>query len=469
MRDLVQWVCDEAKRCGADFADARAGAGDSTAITLQDGRADKLSQSSRRRLGVRVLKAGAWGFATSEDCTRDGASAALDAALAMARASEKLPCDLSELAHVPPVEDSEVLEPELDPRSVPISQKMADARAFEKAMLDHASEWAANTIVNYSDSASRTWTANTRGTLIESVVPRTWLSAVITVQRDGVRQRWGERKAARCGYELVRDAAPADLSLKAAQIAVSLLDAGPPPSGKMPVVFHPSVTGLFTHEAIGHNAEADLVLAGESIVEGKLGQAIASDLVTITDESDHGNSWGSYKYDSEGTLATRRPLIEHGVLVGFMHSMATAARFGVAPTGSARAQDQGCRPQVRMSNTFIEPAEGGIGLEQMIAGIDLGLYVKGGQSGYVMCEKGQFTCSVGEGWMIRDGALAEHVRDVSLNGMTLETLHNIDMVGSDLSMEWPGMCGKSGQGMPNNCGGPHIRITELVVGGLVGI
>jgi len=469
MRDVVRWVCDEAKRRGAAFADARAGETVGSSILLQDGRADKLSQYIQRRLGVRVLLDGAWGFASSEDATRDGARQAVEAAIDMARASAKLPCDLTEVCDLPPIEDEERVAAEVDPRSVAFAEKMAAMRRLEETMAQVAAGKAVNTVASYSDSVAVTYVANTRGTLIFGEAPRVWMSAGLTVQDGGLRQRWGERKAARCGYELVRDTTPDEIAGEAARIAVSLLSTAPPPSGKMPVVFHPSVTGLFTHEAIGHNAEADLVLAGESIIEGKLGQRIASECVTIVDDSDRGTNWGAYKYDSEGTPARERMLIDKGILVGLMHSLTTAPRFGVEPTGSARAQDAGYRPIVRMSNTYIKPAEQPIELADMIRDIDVGLYVKGGQSGYVMCEKGQFTCRVGEGWMIRDGELAEHVRDVCVNGMTLETLHNIDLVGSDFTLEWPGMCGKNGQGMPNNCGGPHIRITELVVGGLAGV
>jgi len=465
MKDLVRWVCDEAKRRGAAFADARAGESTASGVFLQDGRSERLSQSTSRRLGVRVMKEGAWGFATTEDVTRAGAEAALDAALAMARASEKLPCDLADIAPVDPVIDTVAIEPQEDPRSVSAAEKMRSLQAFERAMLERAGDVAVNTIVNYSDTSVAETLANTRGTLLEVRTVRTWLGAGITVQREGLRQRAFERRAAQRGYELVRETTPEELSIRAADVALSLLGAALPPSGKFPVVFSPGVTGLFTHEAIGHNAEADLVLAGTSIIEGKIGEKIGSELVTIIDESDLGTTWGSYQYDSEGTPAQRRVIIENGVLRGLMHSLTTASHFGVPANGSGRAQDCGCRPQVRMSNTYIQPAEGNIQLEDMIRDIDLGLYAKGGHSGYVMCEKGQFTCNVGEGRMIRNGQLAEPVRDVAVNGMTLEALHNIDRVASDFSLDWPGMCGKGGQGMPNNCGGPHIRIKELVVGG----
>jgi DNA-binding CsgD family transcriptional regulator len=160
---------------------------------------------------------------------------------------------------------------------------------------------------------------------------------------------------------------------------------------------------------MGHNAEADHIVAGTSIIAGKLGEKIASDLVTIIDDATISGKWGTYSYDSEGTPAARRIIIENGVLKGYMHSLETAAKLGMAPNGSARAQDYHSRPIVRMSNTFIQP--GNLSFEDLIKDIGLGVYLKGGEYGYVFSERGQYTCHAGEAVMIRNGQLAESLRD----------------------------------------------------------
>ena len=284
------------------------------------------------------------------------------------------------------------------------------------------------------------------------------------VASDGkTLQKGSGRVGEPVGFELIERTGPDEFAGKAARTALSLLSASTPPAGKFPVIFHPSVTGLLTHEAIGHNAEADHVLSGSSIIEGKLGDKIASDLVTIIDDSTIPGKWGSFEYDSEGIPGARRVIIENGVLKGYMHSLESAAKMGVSPNGSARAQDYSNRPIIRMSNTFIEP--GTSTFEDLLSGIDLGVYLMGGEYGYVFCERGQYTCHAGEAYMIRNGELAEPLRDVSVAGMTLETLLNIDAVCSDFEMKMPGMCGKNGQGMYVDNGGPHIRVKELVVGG----
>lgn len=462
MKDLLQSLCDKANRRGASFADARVFESESTGIMRQDGRADKLNQGSAMGLGIRVLKDHAWGFASVADFDADSAQAALDAAVSMAEASAAR-SEEAGVAQAPGIEDHVTAVVELDPRSIGVEKKMTALEGYEQAAIGIAGDKLANSIVSYSDIVRRETVCNTMGTYVVNESVRTIMHTMITVREGDLLQRARARVGQPIGFELVEKTDAEEFTIKAAKLAVSLLAASPPPAGKFPVVFHPSITGLLTHEAIGHNAEADHILSGTSIVAGKLGERIGSELVTIVDDSTIDGKWGSYKYDSEGTPGSRRVLIEKGVLKGYMHSLETAARTGMPPNGSARAQDYHSRPIVRMSNTFIEPGESTF--EDLIKGIDLGVYLKGGEYGYVFCERGQFTCHGGEAYMIRNGEVAEHLRDVSVAGLTLETLMNIDAVSSDFEMKMPGMCGKNGQGMHVDNGGPHVRVREMVVGG----
>ena len=460
--DLLQSICDRAKQRGASFADARVVESEHTGITRQDGRADKLNQSSGRGLGIRVLKDRAWGFASVSHFSEQTALDALDAAVAMAEASAER-SEEAVVAAIEPVCDKVVAQVQIDPRSVSVERKMAAVQGYEEAAAAVVGDKLSNSVVNYYDRVMREKLCNSFGACLETETIRTIMYATIVARDGDVIQRGFARMGQPVGFELVEGTTAEQFSVQAAKQALSLLTADPPPAGKFPVIFHPSITGLLTHEAIGHNAEADHVLSGSSIIAGKLGEKIASELGTIIDDSTIPGKWGSFKYDSEGTPGSRRVVIEKGVLKGYLHSLETAAKMGVAPNGSARAQDYHNRPIVRMSNTFIE--RGQTPFEDMVKGIDLGVYLKGGEYGYVFCERGQFTCHAGEAYMIRNGELAEHLRDVSVVGMTLETLANIDAVCDDFEMKMPGTCGKDGQGMYVDNGGPHVRVKELVVGG----
>ena len=454
---------DAALRRKADFAEVRYTAVRHSSLMLQDGRADRMGAGDRSGMGVRVLLRGAWGFASTESPDEPDWLATLDDAIEMAKVSATRLEEPVVLADAPVVVD-EVRTPFLiDPTTVPIERKLAAVRGYEDASGRRAGGSVANLMTGYNDARQFEVVCNSRGAFVSTESVRTILWHAITAQNGSVRQRGREVRARQAGFEVVEETAAKDFSVKAAERAVSLLAAQPAPAGTLPAVFHPSIAGLLVHEALGHNIEADHVLAGQSILEGKLGTKVAADCITVVDDADIPGSWGSYRYDSEGVAGRRRVIVENGVLVGYLHSLETAGKMGVQPNGSARADGFSHRPIVRMSNTMILP--GRASLDELIADVDLGILLRAGQWGYVWCEKGQYTCHAGEGIMIRNGQLAEQVRDVSVTGMVLETLANALGVSKDFELEMPGNCGKNGQSMPVNGGGPYIKVRDVVVGG----
>ena len=469
MDDLVRHVCDLAKRRGVDFADARAVQRHGESVLVQDGRADKLAASADRGIGVRVLVGQAWGFASADSLQRRRAEACVDDAIALAKASEAFVTDPARMAETRPIEAEDRTEPEIAPGAMPVAEKIDRLLACERAgrAADGDGGQLVNSIVSYADSWHEEVLANTAGTLLRSAGSRA-VATTLFVATDGqILQRGTEQRGIVGGAELLRRLTPEAFSVRAARKALAALDAKPAPAGRFTVLFHPSITGLLVHEALGHNAEADAVWAGESILEGRLGEEIASPAVSVYDDSMLPGQFGSFAYDSEGTPGRRRPIIEEGRLVAYLHSLETAAKFDAEPTGSARAESYDCRPLVRMSNTFLEPAgtDTGVPLAEMLRGIDRGIYLEDGHWGYVFVQKGQFICHAGQAHMIEHGEVGDPLRDVSISSLTLDVLRNIDAVGDDFEMEMPGMCGKDGQSAPTDCGGPHVRVQDVVVGG----
>jgi TldD protein len=243
-----------------------------------------------------------------------------------------------------------------------------------------------------------------------------------------------------------------------------LLSAPSVSGGQYSVVINPKLAGVFAHEAFGHLSESDFVYENERMKELMvLGSRLGSDEVTIIDDGNISGLRGTHKYDDEGVRTRKNYLIKDGILVGRLHSRETAAKMHEEPTGNARAIGYRHQPIVRMTNTYIE--KGASSFEDMIRDIKLGLYaidMVGGQTSMEM-----FTFSAAYGYMIRDGRIAELVRDVVLTGNVFETLMNIDMVGD--TVEYPpagGGCGKGGQSpLPVGLGGPYVRIQNVVVGG----
>ncbi len=464
MRDALRWVVEQATQAGAEFADARAVERSGANLRRQDSKTDRLSQHESLGVGIRVLLGGAWGFACTNQTARADLERCLGTAIDMAKASQARIAEFGVLADIEPSVDEYVSPCEVDPRSVPVEKKMELVNALEAAAQERAGDQLANSVSWYGDSVHREMLCSSRGTDLDNTLIRTRLGVNVTTAEGEVRQSAYEHKSGLGGFEVAEQAEPTELGRKAGDTAVMLLSADRAPSGKFPVVLHPTIVGVFIHEALGHNAEADLVLAGDSILEGKVGAQVASELVNVVDDSTLEGSWGSYKYDSEGTPGGRRAIIENGVLKGFMHSLETAARMGVKPNGSGRAQDYSVRPIVRMSNTLVLPGQSS--LEELAKGIDLGILLEGGEWGYVMTAKGQYTCHAGRGRLIRDGEIGQPLRDVTVAGMILDTLRDVDGVSREFEMlTMGGMCGKNGQGMYVNGGGPYMRVKELVVGG----
>jgi len=461
MRELIEDVLAAAQRAGAVFADLRTTEGAGTTVLVQDGRADKVGAGQSRGAGVRVLVDGAWGFAPTNDPSREELLRCVDDAIRMARAAAPAVTDPGMVAEVEPVVARVVGEVQTDPRGVPLAERVRRVHEIER--VAGARDQIVNSVVQYSDAVGSSVIANTFGTYIESEGARCQVGVRVTAADGTERQSTGKGRAARGGFELVERLDPEDFAGGTADRAVALLSAQQAPAGKFSVIIDPLICGLLVHEAFGHNSEADAVWTGNSILEGKLGQQVAAKSVTIIDDPTLPGLNGSFEYDHEGVPARRHVIVENGVLVGYLHSLETAARLGMEPNGAARTQGHQDVPIVRMSNTAIEP--GDCSFETMLAEVGDGLYLSGGAWGYVYTAAGQFTCNVEQAFRIEKGELTTRYRNVCISGMTLETLGNVIAVGNNPKFELGGTCGKDGQAAPVDSGGPHVAIAGVVVGG----
>jgi TldD protein len=229
------------------------------------------------------------------------------------------------------------------------------------------------------------------------------------------------------------------------------------------VVIDPILTGLFVHEAFGHLSEADMAYENPDLLEAmSMGRRFGPEVLQIFDGAAPEGHRGSYFYDDEGTPANTTQLIHDGVLVGRLHSRETAGKLGEVPTGNARCLNYQYSPLVRMTNTWI--GRGTTPVPDLFADIKEGVYARNWLEGMTNGE--MFTFTAGEAWMIRHGQLAEPVRDVTLSGNVFRTLGDIVAIGNDFYWDESGGCGKGGQnGLPVGCGGPSLRIKNVVVGG----
>ena len=256
---------------------------------------------------------------------------------------------------------------------------------------------------------------------------------------------------------------PRQSARKAAETALKMLTAAECPSGVMPVVIGNGWGGVLFHESCGHPLESSAVAKGLSCFSNnKIGDYVASPIVSAVDDSTMPGEWGSIDIDDEGNPGTKRLLIKDGKLNDFMVDDLNGRRMGRTGNGACRRQNYRYIPTSRMSNTYI--CNGKNTPEEIIAATKLGLYAVSFNGGSVDPTTGEFNFGCSEAYIIRDGKVAEPVKGATLIGKGFEILKNIDMVGNDLALA-QGMCGASSGSIRTNVGQPTLRVSQITVGG----
>lgn len=348
----------------------------------------------------------------------------------------------------------------IDPLTVSLKQKKELCDRYTE-LLKSVDSRITTTSVRYGDSSQRVIIATSEGTLIEQSWVDMEMRFAATARNGDTVQTGRETTGSRKAFE---DLVNLDTQVKsAAERAVTALSLPSVKGNTYTVVIDPILTGLFVHEAFGHLSEADMAYENPDLLEVMtLGRRFGSEELQIFDGAAPQGHRGSYFYDDEGTPATTTQLIKDGVLVGRLHSRETAGKLGEAPTGNARCLDYHYSPIVRMTNTWIE--RGKTPVADLFTDIKEGVYARNWLGGMTNGE--MFTFSAGEAWMIRNGEIAEPVKDVTLSGNVFQTLTDIEAIGDDFYWDESGGCGKGGQnGLPVGCGGPSLRIRDVVVGG----
>ncbi len=434
-----------------EFHDIRILRGSRTRIVLDNGKLEEIAQVPFQGASVRALYGGAWGFVTTDRV--DGLGKEIDLARRIARKIDRRE-DLR-LAEAP-AGKSVVVPVKKDPKNLSLEEKVALIRDIEDAAKVKG---VSSTQAVYSELELTAHYSNSEGLDLESKTTRMGFVINAVAHRNGLYQTDGEGRAGVGGLELFDREDPITLAREVGKTAVALLDADAPKGGTFPVVLDQELAGVFVHEAVGHATEGDIILEGDSCLEGKLGQKIASDLVTVKDDPSLMLN-GYYPFDDEGSLAQETVLVEKGILKSYLNSRETAARLGGVPR-NARAEGMN-RPVVRMSNTYI--ANGDWNLEEILEELGTGVYLAGSRGGQVSTGEGVFQFNATSGYLVEGGEKTKLLRDVSLSGKILETLLHVKAVGNDLKYN-SGRCGKSGQLVPVSDGSPHLLVARATVGG----
>lgn len=446
-------------RSQVDYLEIRLEQSESTAIAYRGPQLDAVDRSFALAGGIRACHKGGWSFVTFNGLA--DLQNRIEEAIAQAKLIGQ---ETTQLADIASIQDYVAVEIAKDPRGISLEAKRQLVEGYNQLLLDFDSR-IQTTTAGYSERFSTTYFVNSLGSSLGSSIAQERLDIS---GRFGVVAR-GEGNVVRQGFESIHSRSDfavlegVEAQVKsAANRAVRQLDAKSVKGGQYTVILDPYLSGVFIHEAFGHLSEADFVYENPRMQELLvLGKPLAIPQLNVVDDGTLPGLPGSLKYDDEGVPAQRKYLIKDGVLTQRLHSRETAGKMQEQPTGNARALSAAYPPIVRMTNTGIE--NGDQTFEQMISGVEEGVYavrMLGGQTNGEL-----FTFAAAEGYMIRDGKLAEPVSDVTLSGNVFQTLKDIEAIGDD-SVYRNGGCGKGGQSpLPVSVGGPHVRIKNVVVGG----
>ena len=448
------------KTSRADYTEIRVERTWSSAVTFRGRRLETATVSEDQGGFVRSLDRGCgWGIASFTSL--DELPAMVERAHELSRAIRlDRPIRLAETA--PQVADA-ALDLDGDVRGISLGDKKKLIEAYNGAMLA-VSDQVVDTQAIYRDEVSEVWYVNSQGTALAQLRPEVTVSGTAIARRDGTIEKGLESIGLRKGWRSVHGLE--ERFRVVAQRAVDLLDAPRVQGGAYPVILDNELAGVFVHEAFGHLSEADFVYENPQAREMMtLGRRFGKPVLNVGDNGAASGLRGTLPFDDEGTPTQDTPLIKEGILVGRLHSRETAAAMGERPTGNARAISFRHPPIVRMTNTYIAPGRKGAGLEDLIKDVELGVYACGAFGGQTMLENFSFTAAWGH--MIRDGHVAELVKDVVLAGNLFQTLDRIDHIAGDFTWnQMGGGCGKGGQfPLPVTEGAPHVRIEEILVGG----
>jgi TldD protein len=458
----VHAVMRRVLRNGGDYADLFLERSAPLFILCEDDRLEKVIAGRECGAGLRIISGMRTAYAYTNELTTaslleladavsgsvSGKDAGGDRAIAFARVQPR------------PRPEAAVKQPpqhvDTDRKAALVNRANRVARAFDPRVRQ--------VMVTYRESRQEVTIFTSDGHMVED--SRSYLTAMVHVGAagNGVIQTGYEPVGGLTGMELF-EREPLDAAAeRAARRAVMMLEARKAPAGRMPVVLSSEAGGTMIHEAVGHGLEADLAQSGLSVYSGKIGQQIASPLITVVDDATLPGRRGSFLVDDEGTPAQRTVLVERGVLRTYLYDRLTALKDGARSTGNGRRESYRHRPIPRMTNTMILP--GKTRPTDILRSTPKGLYVRKMGGGQVNTVNGDFVFEVSEGYLIENGRIGEPVRGATLVGNGPAVLQSIDLVGSDLGFSI-GTCGKDGQGSPVSDAQPTLRIPEITVGGEV--
>lgn len=304
---------------------------------------------------------------------------------------------------------------------------------------------------------------NSDGKIVKDQHTRGRMSIIVIASKDGEMQMMHSGPGAQKGFEYFKDEIDVvAIAKQTAKSAITMLIADECPAKVMPVIIDNGFGGVIFHEACGHPLEASAVSKNLSPFANKIGQKVASEVVSAIDDGTIEGGWGSGNFDDEGNKTTRNVLIKDGILQNYLIDNFNGRVMNRDGNGACRRESYKYQPTSRMSNTFID--NGKSTFDEIISSTKYGLYAKSLGGGSVNPTTGDFNFAVNEGYIVENGKIAYPVKGATLIGNGADVLLKIDMVGNNLERA-QGICGAASGSIPADVGQPTIRVSSMTVGG----
>ena len=452
---VIRRVLAEAAGRGGDLAELYVEERDSTSLRLDAGRVEGVSSGRDRGAGVRVIAGERSSYAYTNLLSEEDL---LDAARTARAGLNEGPTPIADLRRVEPGGSHPVRVPLGEVEPADKVKALWDADRAARGAGDEI----AQVLASYAEVDQKVLIATSDGRLASDERTRLRFAVQVVAARDGEIATGFEAPGHSGGFELLEARPPEELGAKAANKALTMLDARPAPAGEFPVVLAPGTGGVLIHEACGHGLEADTLVKQASVYAGRNGDRLGSEKVTIVDDGTDTGAWGSFGVDDEGTPSQRTVLFDKGVLVGHLSDRRSAAKIGAPPTGNGRRQSYAHLPIVRMTNTYLLPGDDD--RDEIIKSVKRGVFAATFSGGEVKPVTGNFVFGMSEAYMIEDGAIAYPIKGANLIGNGPRVLGVIEAVGSDFDRK-EGVCGKDGQHAPVTNGMATVLLGRMTVGG----
>ena len=454
---LTERLLERALRRGGDYADVFCERRSLVSFRLQSGRIHDAGFSVTQGVGIRVLSGESAGYAHSDDVTEEALLRAATTASYIARNGVS-----GSVAAVQPSNIATHLYASREAHAESAQYVTLLGRAQEAARGYHSDVSAVNATI--ADEIQEVWIATSDGRRAQDRRPLISLGVQVVAGKNGERAQGYVGDGGRASIAYYESRSPESIAQDAARIAVTNLDAIEAPAGEMEMVVGAGGGGVLLHEAVGHGLESDFNRKGVSLYSGRVGERVASELVTIYDDGNLPEERGSVAVDDEGFAGQHKVLVERGILQGYMQDYHNGHLMGVRSTGSGRRQSYRAMPQPRMCNTYMPNGEAPV--DDIIASVKRGIYAKSFAGGQVEISRGDFVFMLAEAYLIENGKVTAPLKNATIVGNGPDVMTKVVAVGNDSRLaNRHYTCGKGGQYVPVGVGMPTVKIASITVGG----